>query len=80
MAYQISKEICSLLATFDGVLDAIVLTGGIVKDERLLGWIKERVGWAAPVLVYPGGDEMGALKDAAVRVLEGEEQPKIYVQ
>jgi butyrate kinase len=80
MAYQISKEICSLLATFEGAVDAIVLTGGIVRDQRLLAWIKEQVGWAAPVLVYPGGDEMGALRDAAVRVLRGEEKPKLYEQ
>ncbi|MBN1551781.1 butyrate kinase, partial [bacterium] len=40
MAYQISKEICSHLATFKGHVDAIVLTGGIVRDKRLVEWIK----------------------------------------
>jgi len=24
----------------------------------LLSWIRERVGWIAPILVYPGEDEM----------------------
>ncbi len=80
MAYQVSKEICGLLAIFKGKIDAIVLTGGIVKDPRLLSWIKDRISWIAPILVYPGGDEMGALKDAAARVLRGEEEPKIYEQ
>lgn len=71
MSYQISKEICALMAYFKGKVDAIVLTGGIVKDKRILNWIKDRVGWIAPILVYPGGDEMRALKDAATRVLDG---------
>ena len=71
MTYQISKEICSVLAYFKGKVDAIVLTGGIIKDKRILQWIKDRVGWIAPILTYPGGDEMRALKDAVTRVLDG---------
>ena len=78
MSYHIAKEICANLAVFNGKVDAIVLTGGIVYDKRILSWIKERIQWAAPVMVYPGGDEMGALKDAATRILTGQEEPKIY--
>ncbi len=80
MAYHISKEICSLLAVFHGTVDGIVLTGGIVKDEFLLSEIREHVSWIAPILVFPGGDEMGALRDAAARVLLGQEEPKQYEQ
>lgn len=78
MCYQIAKEICSLAAVFSGPPDAIILTGGIMRGERALNLVKERVEWLAPVLVFPGGNEMVALRDAALRVLEGEEEAKEY--
>ena len=37
-----------------------------------------RVGWIAPVKVYPGQDEMGALALGALRVLRGEDQALEY--
>lgn len=81
MAYQISKDICALAATVNGKVDAIVLTGGMgYSRDYILPWIKERVSWLAPIIVYPGGDEMGALKDAATRVLKGEEVAKQYAE
>jgi butyrate kinase len=43
-----------------------------------VGWIKERVGWIAPVLVYPGEDEMLAMAQGALRVLRGEEEAREY--
>ena len=78
MTYFISKEICSLLAIFNGKIDAVVLSGGITKDKRILEKIKNRIAFIGPILVFPGGDEMRALKDAAVRVLAGVEEPKRY--
>ncbi|HAM35754.1 MAG TPA: butyrate kinase [Elusimicrobia bacterium] len=70
MAYQIAKEICALAAVLEGKVDAIVLTGGIVYDtEILMPAVEQRVGWLAPVLYFPGGDEMRALRDAAVSAL-----------
>ncbi|HAH07419.1 MAG TPA: butyrate kinase [Elusimicrobia bacterium] len=70
MAYQIAKEIGAMAAVLQGKVDAIVLTGGIVYDEDLLvPAIEERVRWIAPILKFPGGDEMRALRDAAVRAL-----------
>lgn len=71
MAYQISKEIGALSAVLEGKVDAIVLTGGIVYDDEIIvPAIRERVEWIAPVMLFPGGDEMRALRDAAVRALE----------
>ncbi len=79
MAYQIAKEICALAAAFKGKVDAIVLTGGLAYSrDHLVPWITERVGWIAPVMTYPGGDEMGALRDAAARVLNNEETARTY--
>jgi len=38
----------------------------------LVEWIKARVSWIAPVLVFPGEDEMRALAEGVLRVLRGE--------
>ena len=79
MAYQISKEIASMGAVLEGKVDAIVLTGGIVYDtEIVVPAIRARVGWMAPVLLFPGGDEMRALRDAAASVLDGSSPAKNY--
>ncbi len=61
-----------------GELDAIVITGGVAHSEMLLSWIRERVGWIAPILVYPGEDEMLALAQGALRVLKGAETARQY--
>lgn len=73
MAYQIAKEIGAMATVLKGQVDAVVITGGVAHSEMLLGWIRERVGWIAPILVYPGEDEMLALAQGALRVLRGEE-------
>ncbi len=78
MAYQIAKEIGAMATVLKGEVDAIVLTGGLAHSEMLVGWIKERVEWIAPVMVYPGEDEMLAMAQGALRVLRGEEEPKEY--
>ncbi len=78
MAYQIAKEISAMATVLKGRVDAIVLTGGLAHSKMLLAWIKERVSWIAPVLAYPGEDEMLALAQGALRVLQGEERAKVY--
>jgi butyrate kinase len=78
MAYQISKEIGAMATVLNGQLDAIVVTGGLAYSVMLLDWIRDRVGWIAPVLVYPGEDEMLALALGALRVLCGDEVALTY--
>jgi len=78
MAYQIAKEISAMAAVLSGKVDYIVLTGGIAHSALLTGWIRERVEWIAPVLVYPGEEELRALVEGALRVLRGEEKAKVY--
>ena len=78
MAYQIAKEIAAMSSVLKGNVDAIVITGGVAHSSMLLGWIVERVEWIAPVLVYPGEDEMLALALGALRVLRGEEESRTY--
>jgi butyrate kinase len=78
MAYQIAKEIGLMATVLKGQVDAIYVTGRLAYSERLIAWVEERVSWIAPVLPYPGEDEMLALAQGALRVLSGEEQAKEY--
>ena len=78
MAYQIAKEIAAMATVLKGHVDAIVITGGLAHSEMLLGWIRERVAWIAPILLYPGEDEMLALAQGALRVLRGEAEALVY--
>ena len=78
MAYQIAKEIGAMATVLKGEVDAILLTGGLAKSDVLIHWIKERVAFLAPVVVYAGENEMEALALGALRVLKGEEEAKTY--
>jgi len=61
-----------------GKIDAIILTAGMAHNEILVDKVKERVGWIAPVVVYPGEEEMKSLAQAVIRVLNGVEKAKTY--
>ena len=76
--YQVSKDIGAQAAVLKGKVDQIILTGGIAHGEQVTKDIKERVGFIAPVTVYPGEDELLALAEGALRVLRGEEEAKEY--
>lgn len=78
MAYQVSKEIGSCAAVLEGRVDAIVVTGGLAYSEKFVTLIRDKVSFIAPVLVYPGEDELRALAEGAFRVLRGEEQAREY--
>ena len=78
MAYQIAKEIGTMSTVLYGNVDAIVITGGLAHSEMLLNWVISRVEWIAPVMVYPGEDELLALAQGALRVLTGQEDAKVY--
>lgn len=78
MAYQIAKEIGKCAAVLYGKVDAILLTGGIAYGKEITDFIKERVEFIAPVVVYPGEDELLALAQGGLRVLKGEEKAKEY--
>ncbi|MCX7862283.1 MAG: butyrate kinase [Bacteroidales bacterium] len=78
MAYQVSKSIGEMATVLKGNIDAILLTGGIAYDTYFVDYIKERVSFIAPVVVYPGEDEMKALAMNALMVLRGETEPRVY--
>ncbi|MBZ4653712.1 MAG: Butyrate kinase [Peptococcaceae bacterium] len=78
MAYQVAKEIGSCAAVLKGKVEAIALTGGLAYSQMLTNWIKERVEFIAPVMIFPGEGEMEALAEGALRVLRGIEGYKEY--
>ncbi|MBF0313264.1 MAG: butyrate kinase [Oligoflexia bacterium] len=82
MAYQIAKAVAAYAASFlpdDGKIDAILLTGGLAYDRNyLIPWITARVNKIAPVEVFPGEDEILALAEGLLDVLEERQTLKIY--
>ena len=78
MVYQICKEIGAYATVLKGEVDAIILTGGIAYSQRIREQIEERVKFIAPVKAYPGEDEMIALAQGGLRVLNGEEKALDY--
>ena len=61
LCYASAKAIAGLAAAVSGKVDAVVLTGGLARSERVVGEIRDRVAFLAPVLVYPGENELEAL-------------------
>ena len=78
MSYSIAKEIGAMAAVLKGQLDAILLTGGVAYNEPVNDVIREHCSFLAPIFIYPGEDEMGALMLNALSVLRGERTPKVY--
>ena len=78
MAYQVSKSIGEMATVLKGKIDGILITGGIAYDKNMMAMIRERVEFIAPVLVYPGQDELKALAMNALMVARGEVEAIVY--
>lgn len=78
MSYQVAKEIGALSTVLRGEVDGIILTGGIANNPMVVEYIKKMVTFIAPVIIYPGEDEMHALAMNGMMVLRGEVNPKVY--
>ncbi|MBR2213957.1 MAG: butyrate kinase [Eubacterium sp.] len=76
--YQLAKEIGSMAVVLDGKVDQIILTGGIAYNQITCDYFKDHCGFIAPITVYPGEDELLALAQGALRVMNGEEEAKTY--
>ena len=76
--YQVSKEIGACSVVLNGRVDAILLTGGIAYSKEITKDIEDKVGFISEVVIYPGEDELLALAQGALRVLNGEEEVKEY--
>ena len=75
---QVAKDIGSMACVLKGNVDQIIVTGGIAYDKVVVSGLKERAGFIAPITVYPGEDELLALAQGALRVMNGEEKAMVY--
>lgn len=75
---QVAKDIGAMACVLKGKVDQIILTGGIAYGEDVVASLKESTEWIAPVTVYPGEDELLALAQGALRVMNGEEKLQEY--
>ena len=78
LVYQLAKDIGAMAAVLHFEADAIVYTGGMAYEQFFCDDITAYVGRLAPVLRFPGEEEMRALAEGALRVLHGEAQAERY--
>ncbi len=76
--YQVAKDIGSMACVLEGKVDQIIVTGGIAYGPEVIANLKEKAEWIAPFTVYPGEDELLALAQGGLRVLNGEEKAMEY--
>lgn len=72
MIYQVCKMIGEMSAVLCGKVDAILLTGGLVRFSDIVEGIRTRCGFIAPIELYPGEMEQEAMAYPTLRVLAGE--------
>lgn len=78
MCYSIAKEIGAMAVALCGNVDAILITGGIAHSKRITDYLAGHCNFIAPIYVYPGENELLALAQNALGVLNGELEAKVY--
>ena len=78
MIYQICKSIGAMSCVLGGKVDAILLTGGLMRFDDITAGIRARCGWIAPIAVYPGEMEQQAMAYPVLKVLRGEAEAMHY--
>ena len=78
MVYQICKMIGEMSAVLCGKVDAILLTGGLLRFPDVEATIRKRCGFIAPISSYPGEMEQEAMAIPTLKALRGEIQPRAY--
>ncbi len=76
--YQISKWIGMMAVPLKGKVDAVILTGGLSNDKKLVEMVSDYVGYLGTIEVMPGEFELEGLAAGVVRALTGEETPQEY--
>lgn len=76
--YQIAKDAGAMSAVLNGKVDQIICTGGIAYNDDVIASLKEKLGFIADFTVYPGEDELLALAQGGLRVMNGEEKAMTY--
>ena len=78
LVYQLAKDVGTMAAVLRFHVDAIAYTGGMAYEQSFCDDITAYVGGLAPVLRFPGEEEMRSLAEGALRVLHGQAQPREY--
>lgn len=78
MCYQIAKEISALHGVSPVAVDAILITGGLAYNQWIIDTIKSYLRVPTELIVYPGEDEMLALAQGALRVIDHQEEAYTY--
>ncbi|MDR3320946.1 MAG: butyrate kinase [Synergistaceae bacterium] len=76
--HNITKQIGACAAVLRGKVDSIILTGSMAMSDYFCEQISQRVSWIAPVVAYPGEDDLLALVESTIRVMLGAENAKTY--
>ena len=75
---NIAKYIVAQGAVVDGKVDVIILTGGVAYSTDITDAITKKVSWLAPVVVYPGENELASLAENGEMILEGKTKIHTY--
>ncbi len=78
MIYSIARWMASVAPATNGHVDAIILTGAIAHSKYVTDGLRRRLGFLAPVFIYPGEDELTALAMNVLRAMRGEQEIKVY--
>ncbi len=78
MALSIARAVSRLACYVGGKVDAIVLTGSIARSKYLIDLFRPYAEWMGPIEVIPGENEMQALCNAGIALLDGTEKAKVY--
>lgn len=80
LVQQVAMEVCAMVPVFhEHPVDRIIITGGMSHSDRLVKAMLERLAnLAVPISIMPGEDELEALRDGALRVLNQNELPLEY--
>jgi butyrate kinase len=71
-AYQVAKQVGAMAAAMSEKTDVIILTGGMARNNEIVNSISNKVRFIAPVVVYPGEDELKALAYNGFLAVKGE--------
>jgi butyrate kinase len=68
--YQICKAVGALSVAVKGKVDAIILTGGAARSEVVVQGISDYIQHIAPILVFPGENELEAIAESVALAME----------
>jgi len=78
MIYQICKEIGSAFGVLDGVVDSLILTGGLCLSKKFTYKIKKKCKYFSNVIIFPGSFELDALVFGGINAIKNPSIVKKY--